>query len=52
MSLFLGNRGTKIYKLEDENIVNKLITRGTNTENVREHGAILEGNKDPLGDPP
>ena len=40
MSLFLGNRGTKIYKLEDENIVSKFITSRTNTENVREHGII------------
>ena len=24
MSLFLGNRGTKLYKLEDENMVRKL----------------------------
>ena len=37
MSLFLGNRGTKLYKLEDENIESKFITRGTNTENVQEH---------------
>ena len=40
MSLFLGNRGTKLYKLEFENIGNEFITRGTNTENVREHGNI------------
>ena len=57
MSLFLGNRGTKLYKLEEENIVSKFIKRGTNTENVREHGNIVQfwkgkGNKDPpLGDP-
>ena len=45
MSLFFGrNRGTKLYKLEDENIVSKFINRGT-----WEHGAILEGNRDPLG---
>ena len=40
MSLFLGNRGTKLYKVEDENIVSKFITRGTDTENVREDGNI------------
>ena len=40
MSLFLGNRGTKLYKLEEENIVGKFIKRGTSTENVREHGNI------------
>ena len=40
MSLFLGNWGTKLYKLEEENIVSKFITRGTNTENVLEHGKI------------
>ena len=40
MSLFLGNRGTKLYKLEDENIASKLIKRGTNKENVWEHGKI------------
>ena len=46
MSLFSGNKGTKLYKLEAENIVSKFIKRGTNTENVWEHGnrAILEGN--------
>ena len=44
MSLFLGNRGTKLYKLEDENMVSKFIKRRTNKENVWEHGAILEGN--------
>ena len=27
MSLFLGNRGTKLYKLEDENMVSKFIKR-------------------------
>ena len=40
MSLFLGNRGTKLYKLEDENIASKFIKRGTNKENVWEHGNI------------
>ena len=59
MKLFLGNRGTKLYKLEDENIVyvSKIITRGTNTENVREHeniGQFWKGTREqgpPLGDP-
>ena len=55
-SLFLGNRGTKLYKLEDENIVSKFITRGTNTENVWEHGNIgqfCKGTRQqgPPGDP-
>jgi len=48
MSPFFGNRGTKLYKLEDKNIVSKLIRRGTNYENVWEHGngtAILEENR-------
>ena len=40
VSLFLGNRGTKLYKLEDENIASKFIKRGTNKENVSEHGNI------------
>ena len=40
MSLFLGNRGTKLYKLEDVNMVSKFIKRGTNKENVWEHGNI------------
>ena len=30
MSLFLGNKGTKLYKLEDEKMVSKFIKRGTN----------------------
>ena len=56
ISLFLANRGTKLYKLEDENIVSKFIIRGANTENVREHGNIGQfwkgkGNKDPPGRP-
>ena len=54
MSLILGNRGTKLYKLEDENIASKFIKRGTNKENVWEHRAILEGNKGtrtPFGTP-
>mgnify|MGYP006896129192 CR=1 FL=1 len=33
-SLFLGNRGTKLSKLEDENIVSKSIKRGKNKEIV------------------
>ena len=33
-----GNRGTKLYKLDDENMVSRSIKRGTNEENVREHG--------------
>ena len=40
MSLFLGNRETKPYKLEEENIVSKFMKRGTNTENVQELGKI------------
>ena len=54
ISLFLGNRGTKLYKLEDENIVSKFIIRGANTENVREHGNIGQFWKETrtrLGDP-
>ena len=57
MSLFLGNRRTKLYKLEDENIVSKFVTRGINKENVREHGNIGQFRKGtreqgpPLGDP-
>ena len=45
MSLLLGNRGTKLYKLDDEKNVSQIIKRGTNKENVWEHSAILEGNK-------
>ena len=57
MSLFLGNRGTKLNKLEGENMVSKVIKRGTNKENVWEHGNIgqfLKGAREqgpPLGDP-
>ena len=40
MSVFLGNRETKLYKLEDENIASKFIRRGTNKENVWEYGNI------------
>ena len=40
VSVFLGNRGTKLYKLEDENIASKRIKSGTNKENVWEHGNI------------
>ena len=32
MSLLLGKRGTKFYKLEDENTVSKFNIRGTNKE--------------------
>ena len=45
MSPFLGNRGTKLYKLDEENIVSKFMKRGTNYENVCEHRATLEENK-------
>ena len=38
MSLILGNRGTKLNTLEGENMVSKFIKRGTNKENVWEHG--------------
>ena len=34
ISLFLGNRGTKLYKLEDENMVSKFIEREANKENM------------------
>lgn len=34
------NIGTKLYKLEDENMVGRFIKRGTNKENVREQGNI------------
>ena len=57
MSLFLGNGGTKLYKLEEENIVSKFITRGINKENVWEHGNLgqfWKGTREqgtPLGDP-
>ena len=40
MSPFLGNRGTKLYKLEDENMVRKFIERGADKENMRESGNI------------
>ena len=40
MNLFLGNRGTKLYKLGDENKVSKFIKGGTNKENVWEDGNI------------
>ena len=35
-----SEQGKKIYKLEDENIATKFIKRGTNKENVWEHGNI------------
>jgi len=37
MSLFLGMRVTKPCKLEDRNMVNKFIERGTSKEKVWEH---------------
>ena len=40
MSPFLGNSGTKLYKLEDENMVSKFIEKGANKENMWEHGNI------------
>ena len=40
MSLFLGNRGTKLYKLEEENIVSKYIKRGKNLETCGNMGTI------------
>ena len=40
MSVFLENRGTKLYNLKDENMASKFIKRGTNKENVWEHGNI------------
>ena len=40
MILFLGNWGTRLYKLEDENMVNTFIKRGTNKENVSQYGSI------------
>ena len=40
MGPFLGNKGIKLCKLEDENIASKFIKRGTNKENVWEHGNI------------
>ena len=57
MSLFLGNGGKKLYKLEDETMVSKFIQRGTNKENVWEHGNVAQfwkGTREqglPLGDP-
>ena len=50
-----GNRGTRLDKLVDENMVNKFITKGTNKENVWEHGNIEQfwkGTRTPLEDPP
>ena len=40
MNLFWGNRGTKLYKLEDEKMVSQFIKRRTNKENVWEHRNI------------
>ena len=55
MSLLLGNKGTKLYKLENEKTVSKFIKRGTTKENVWEHrnmGQFWKGTRtDPLGDP-
>ena len=57
MSLILGNRGTKLNKLEGENMVSKFIKRGTNKEKLWEHGNIgqfWQGTREqgpPLGDP-
>ena len=42
---WLEQENKTLSKLEDENIVSKFIKRGTS-----EHGAILEGNWDPLRD--
>ena len=58
MNPFLGNRGTKLYKLEDENMVSKFIERGANKENMWEHGNIRQfwkGTREqgpPMGNPP
>ena len=57
MNPFLGSRGTKLYKLEDENNVSKFMKRRPNTEKVWEHGNIgqfWKGTREqgsPLGDP-
>ena len=54
MSLFLGNRGTKLYKLDDEKIVSKFIKQGTTKENLWEHGNNFgreQGNNDSPGRP-
>ena len=54
MSVFLGNKGTKPYKLEDKNIASKFIKRGTNKENVWEYeniGQFWKGTRMPLADP-
>ena len=53
--LFLGNRGTRLYKLKDENMVNTFIKRGTNKENVWEYesiGQFWKGTRTPLRAPP
>ena len=47
MSLLLGNRGIKLYKLQDGKLVSKFIKRETNKECVWGYRVILEGNKDP-----
>ena len=46
MIQFLGNRETKIYKLGDENIVSKLMKRGTNELNVWERGQFCKRTKE------
>ena len=47
MRVSQGFSGTReLYKLENENTVNKFIKRGTTKENVWEHGSM-----GPLGDP-
>ena len=58
MSQFLGKRGTKLNKLEGENIGSKFIMRGTNKEIMQEHIRAKgnfgrqQGKKDPpQGDP-
>ena len=38
--IFKGNGGTKLYKVENEQIVRKFLKWGTNKENVWEHGNI------------
>lgn len=44
MNLYSGSRGTKLYKLEDENIVSKFING--KRLGTWEHRAVLEGDKD------
>lgn len=42
MSLFLGNRGTQLYKLESENKLSKFIKKGTSKENMWEYENIRQ----------